>query len=354
MKKTFLFLFLFSIIFIVSGCLQLSDGDENGGTEDADSDDEQDGASDEADAESEYVIEFAHVVTPSTAKGEAAEHFGELLEERTDGRMTVEIYPDSQLGSDREITEQMQSGTIQMNAPFTGVLPSFVPQYQVFDLPFLFDDRDHAFDSVNGELADSLNEYLTDADLRALGYWDGGFKHFTNSERPIESVEDMEGLSMRVSQSPLLTAQFDSWGAGGTSIDFSELYTALQQGTVDGQENPLSNIVSQNFYEVQDYMTYSAHGYMGYALLISESYYQELPEDLQEAVTEVAQETSEWQWEQSEQKEEEYAQTVEESDMEVTELTEEAKQGFIDASEGVYDQYVEEVEGGQEILDTIE
>lgn len=351
MKKWWMSSIALGTVLVAGGC-GLSSEESSGG--DSDSGSGGNGNGDSSSEDAEYVIEFAHVVSPSTAKGKAAEHFGELLEEETDGRMAVEIHPDSQLGSDREIIEQMQSGTLQMNAPFTGVLPSFAPEFQVFDLPYLFSDREDAKAQVNGELADKLNESLQEADLRALGYWDGGFKHFTNSRRPIESLEDMDGLSMRVSQSPLLESQFEAWGAGGTSVDFSELYPALQQGTVDGQENPLSNIVSQKFYEVQDYMTYSSHGYMSYPLLISEQYFQELPDDLQTTVEEVAQETTEWQWEQSQKLEEEYSQTLEEADIEISELTDEEKEEFIDASEGVYDEYAETVEGGEDILDSVE
>ncbi|WP_026703173.1 TRAP transporter substrate-binding protein [Salibacterium aidingense] len=308
----------------------------------------------ETSAEAEYEITFGHVVSPNTAKGQAAEHFGELLEEKTGGHIEVEVLPDSQLGSDREIIEQMQSGTVEMNAPFTGVLPSFAPEYQVFDLPYLFEDKDHAFDAMHGELGEKLNGYIQEAGVKVLGYWDGGFKHFTNSERPIETPDDMNGLKMRASQSPLISAQFDALNAGGVSIDFSELYTSLQQGTVDGQENPLSNIVTQNFYEVQDYMTYSGHGYMGYVLMISDQFYQELPEELQQAVDEAAEETTEWQWEKAAEDEEEYRQVVEESDMEITELTEEQKQQFMEATEEVYDVYREEVEDADDIIELVE
>ena len=117
-----------------------------------------------------YVIKFAHVVNPSTAKGKAAEKFKELIEERTDGQITVEVFPDSQLGSDREILEQMQSGAIQMNAPFTGVLPSFSKAYEVFDLPYLFEDRDHAYEATNGELGSMLGEKLKSQGLHVLGF----------------------------------------------------------------------------------------------------------------------------------------------------------------------------------------
>lgn len=301
----------------------------------------------------EYVIKFAHVVSASTAKGKAADKFKELLEEKTNGQIKVEVYPDSQLGADQEITEQMQAGTIQMNAPFTGVLPSFVKQFEVFDLPFLFKDREHVRKAVNGKLGDIFNEQLEKQGLRAIGYWDGGFKHLTNSKHTIKKPEDLNGLKMRVSQSPLLISQFKAMGAGGVSIDFAELYTALQTKTVDGQENPLSNIVSKKFYEVQDYLTLSAHGYMAYPVIISEKFYQDLPADLQKAVTEVAAEVSDWQWEQAAADEEKYMQTLKDSGIEITELSDSEKEAFVKATSKVYDEFKKSVDGGQELLDAI-
>lgn len=300
-----------------------------------------------------YVIKFAHVVSGTTAKGKAAVRFGELIEEKTDGRITVEVFPDSQLGSDREIIEQMQSGTVQMNAPFTGVLPSFVKEYEIFDLPYLFTDKDHAYKATNGELGELLGDKLKDQGLRVLGFWDGGFKHLTNSKLPIETPEDVAGLKLRVSQSPLLISQFEALDAAGVSIDFAELYTALQTKTVDGQENPLSNIVSKKFQEVQDYMTLSAHGYMGYVLAISDDFYQDLPEDLQTAINEVSEEVGKWQWEQAALDEEEYMKELNDSDIQITELTDEQKQAFKEAMEEVYDTF-KEIDGSDELLKAVD
>ncbi|WP_153722636.1 TRAP transporter substrate-binding protein [Sporosarcina cascadiensis] len=297
-----------------------------------------------------YVIKFAHVVNPTTAKGKAAEKFKELIEERTDGQITVEVFPDSQLGSDREILEQMQSGAIQMNAPFTGVLPSFSKEYEVFDLPYLFEDRDHAYEATNGELGSMLGEKLKSQGLHVLGFWDGGFKHLTNSVRPIETPKDMSGLKIRTSQSPLLITQFKAVNASGVSIDFAELYTALQTGTADGQENPLSNVISKRFYEVQDYITLSEHGYMGYVLTISDKFYQDLPDNLKSDVDEVAKEVTEWQWKDSIADEEGYMKTLKESGIEITELTTEQKQAFRVAMEEAYDVFAK-IEGSEELLE---
>lgn len=310
-------------------------------------------ASGENDGDKEYTIKFAHVVSPTTAKGKAAEKFGELINERTDGQIKVEVYPDSQLGSDREITEQMQSGTVQMNAPFTGVLPTFVKEFEVFDLPFLFEDRNHAYEVTNGELGEILGEKLETQGLHLLGFWDGGFKHLTNSKLAIETPEDMNGLKMRTSQSPLLISQFKAVNAGGVSIDFSELYTALQTQTVDGQENPLSNVVSKKFYEVQDYLTLSGHGYMAYPLVISTKFYEELPEDLRTTLDEVSQEVTDWQWEEAASDEDAYMDTLNESGIQINELSADQKKEFRDAMSGVYDEFGK-IEGSEQLLEVIE
>ncbi|GAK14056.1 LOW QUALITY PROTEIN: TRAP-type C4-dicarboxylate transport system, periplasmic component [Geomicrobium sp. JCM 19039] len=331
---------------MLSSCGLSSESDQ---TVEENSQGNQEGTTDEIAIDSEYTIQFAHVVNPSTAKGQAADYFAERLEEQTDGRIAVTVYPDSQLGSDREITEQIQSGTIQMNAPFTGVMPAFVPQYQVYDLPYLFETRKMAYTMSNGELGEMMDDYLLEAGLRGLGFWDGGFKQLTTSTHAIESIEDLSGLTMRVSQSPLLMSQFQSWGATGVSVDFSELYTSLQQGTVDGQENPLSNIVSQNLYEAQSFLTYSDHGYMGYVLMISDSFYQDLPGDLQVIIEEVADETTEWQFQQSLASDAPMLKRKK-TGIEINELSEEVKFELREASETVYDEFVNSVEGAEDML----
>ena len=297
---------------------------------------------------------FAHVVRPTIAKGVAADMFADMVRERSNGRLDISVYPDSQLGNDREITEQMQLGDIEFNAPFTGVLPAFVPQTQLFDLPFAFDDSFHAYDAMHGAVGEILNAYLLKQGLRVLGYWDGGFKHMTNNARPIHTPADMSGLRFRVSQSPLLISQFAALGANGVDIAFAELYTALQQGTIDGQENTLANIFTRRFYEAQKYLTLSGHGYLGYAFLVSEGFYQSLPNDLQKIVDEVAEEVSVWQWEQARAEDMEYLKKLRETDIEITELSAAEKQAFVDATKSVYDVFRDSIEGADKLIEALE
>ncbi|HZJ87811.1 MAG TPA: DctP family TRAP transporter solute-binding subunit [Sphaerochaeta sp.] len=311
------------------------------------------GAAEDKAAEKVYEATFAHVVRPTIAKGRAADMFADLVRERSGGRIDISVYPDSLLGTDREITEQMQLGDIQFNAPFTGVLPAFVPQTQLFDLPFAFRDSQGVYDAMYGPVGDILAPYLLQQGLRVLGYWDGGFKSITNNTRPIHSPADLRGMRIRVSQSPLLISQFAAMNSSGVDIAFAELYTALQQGTVDGQENSLANIYTRRFYEAQKYMTVTEHGYLGYIFLVAEDFYQSLPADLRKIIDETADEVSDWQWIEARIEDNEYLEQLRQTDMEVVDLTPAQKQAFRDATASVYDVFVDSVKDGDKLIEAL-
>ncbi|WP_367569222.1 TRAP transporter substrate-binding protein [Lacrimispora sp.] len=297
-------------------------------------------------------IKFAHVVSGRTPKGLAAEEFKRVLEEKSEGKILVDIYPDSQLGTDQEITELMTMNAVHMNAPTTSVLTSFISEFELFDLPYLFTTEEATYEALNGALGEKFNEYLSEKNLVCLGYWTGGFKHLTNSVRPVERVDDLGGLKIRVSQSPLLVSQFRTLNAGGISVPFSELYTALQTGTVDGQENPLSNIASRRFYEVQKYMTLSSHGFMGYPVIISKQKYDSLPEELRLILHEAIAEVTEYQWEINGEKEQDYYEEIVDAGVIVSEFTEEAKLEYREKTESVYAEFARTARG-QELLDIV-
>ncbi|NLY46313.1 MAG: TRAP transporter substrate-binding protein, partial [Tissierella sp.] len=168
--------------------------------------------------EETYELKFAHVVRPTTSKGMAAEEFKNIIEDRSNGRIKVTIYPDSQMGTDQEINEQILAKTLDMNAPFLSTITSFIPEFELFDLPYLFTDSEQVYEALEGEVGAKLNEYLEEKGLVSLGYWSGGFKQLTNSKHPIKSVKDLDGLKIRVSQSPLLVTQFRAINAGGISV----------------------------------------------------------------------------------------------------------------------------------------
>lgn len=300
-----------------------------------------------------YELKFAHVVRPTTPKGLAAEKFKELVEEKSDGKLKVTIYPDSQMGADQEINEQVLAGTLDMNAPFFSTVTSFAPSFELFDLPYLFENEQQAFESLSGEVGEKLNGYLEEKNLKSLGYWSGGFKQLTNSVRPVENVKDLDGLKIRVSQSPLLVTQFKAINAGGISVPFVDLYSSLQTGTVDGQENPYANIASRKFYEVQDYMTISDHGFMGYAFFINKDKFESLPEDLQNIIEEVSEEVMKEQWEIASEKDQEYLEEIKESGMEITEFGSEEKKEFREATQEAYDEFSKQ-EDAEELIKLVE
>lgn len=314
--------------------------------------DDKEGASSD-DGKEVFELKFAHVVRPTTPKGAAAEEFKKKIEEKSDGRIKVTIYPDSQMGNDQEINEQVLEGTLDMNAPFLSTVTSFVEEFELFDLPYLFNSSENAYEALDGEVGEKLNEYLEKKNLVSLGYWTGGFKQITNSVKPVKNVKDLDGLKIRVSQSPLLVTQYRAINAGGISVPFSDLYSALQTKTVDGQENPFANIASKKFYEVQDYMTVTDHGFMGYSFFINKDKYESMPSDLQDLTNEVAKEVMEWEWEEAKKKDEEYLQEIKDSGMTIDEFGEEEKAEFKEATQPAYDEFLD-MKDGEELLNLVE
>ncbi|MBB6217444.1 C4-dicarboxylate-binding protein DctP [Anaerosolibacter carboniphilus] len=299
-----------------------------------------------------YELKLAHVVRPTTPKGAAAEEFKRIIEEKSNGRIKVSIYPDSQMGTDQEINEQILSGALDMNTPLLATLTSFVSEFELFDLPYLFTSSEEAFNALNGEVGEKFNAALEEKGLIGLGYWTGGFKQITNSVRPVKNVADLSGLKIRVSQSPILVSQFRAINAGGISVPFSELYSALQTKAVDGQENPYANIASKKFYEVQKYMTISDHGFMGYAFIMNKNKFDSMPEDLQAMVKEAAKEATEWEWEKTAEKDVEYLQEIKDAGMVIDEFTDKEKAEFKEATKSAYDEF-SKMEKGPELLEAV-
>ena len=226
------------------------------------------------------VIKFSHVVTTDTPKGQGAERFKQLAEERTKGAVKVEIYPNSTLYKDKEEVEMLQLGAVQMLAPSTSKFgPLGVKEYEAFDLPYIFPNEQVLRRVQDGPIGQGLFKKLESKGIKGLGYWDNGFKIMT-SNRPMHMPEDMKGLKIRIQSSKVLEAQFKQIGALPQVLAFSELYQALQTGVVDGQENPPSNITTQKVNEVQKQATLTYHGYVGYAVIVNKGFWDGLPADI--------------------------------------------------------------------------
>ena len=233
-----------------------------------------------AQAQAPIVIKFSHVVAPDTPKGKGAQRFKELAEQRTGGKVKIELYPNSQLYKDKEEMEALQLGSVQMLAPSLAKFgPLGVKDFEVFDLPFIFKDQ-AAFRAVtDGPVGADLFKKLEPKGIRGLAYWDNGF-HIMSANKPLHTVADFKGLKMRIQSSKVLDAQMRALGAIPQVMAFSELYQALQSGVVDGCEGVPSNFYTQKTYEVQKHTTISNHGHLAYAVIVNKKFWDGLPADI--------------------------------------------------------------------------
>jgi C4-dicarboxylate-binding protein DctP len=226
------------------------------------------------------IIKFSHVVAIDTPKGRGAERFKQLVEERTAGRVRVEVYPNSTLYKDKEELEALQLGAVQMLAPSVSKFgPLGVKEYEVFDLPYIFPNKDVLHRVTEGPIGAQLFSKLESKGIHGLAYWDNGFKVMT-ANRPLRMPADFKGLKMRIQASKVLDAQFRALGANPQVMAFSDVYQALQTGVVDGTENTPSNVYTQKMNEVQKYLTLSDHGYIGYAVITNRAFWDKLPPDI--------------------------------------------------------------------------
>lgn len=297
-----------------------------------------------------YTIRLAHLVPEEQSSHVAAVDFKEKLESESDGRITVELYPNGQLyGSDREAIEAVQLGNIEMTIPAVAAMASFNEKFQVFDLPFLFNNNEAAYKALDGELGQELMADLESNGLKGLVFGENGFRHVSNNEGPIETPEDMEGLKMRTLESPLHTDTFNAFGANASPFAFGELYTALQQGTYDAMDCPISLYYTNKFYEVQDYLTLTGHVYAATSLLMNDDFYNDLPEDLQELLTEASEEFREQQRELAQQQDTEFMEQLEAEGMQINDLTDEQRDAFREAAAPVYEKYEDQI--GADLID---
>jgi len=230
------------------------------------------------------VIKFSHVVSPDAPKGKAAAFFKALAEERTKGRVLVEVYPNSQLYKDKEEMEALQLGAVQMLAPSLAKFgPLGVKEFEIFDLPYIFPSKEVLRAVTEGPVGRALLKKLEPKGIIGLAYWDNGFK-IMSANRPLRTPEDFRGLKMRIQSSKVLDAQFRALGALPQVMAFSEVYQALLTGVVDGTENPPSNMLTQQMQDVQKYATVSNHGYLGYAVIVNRKFWEGLPGDIRDTL----------------------------------------------------------------------
>jgi C4-dicarboxylate-binding protein DctP len=245
-------------------------------------------------AETPILIKFSHVVAPDTPKGKGANKFKELAEKYTDGKVKVEVYPNSQLYKDKEEVEALQLGAVQMLAPSLSKFgPLGAKEFEAFDLPFIFPDYAALRRVTDGPIGKRMLRKLEDKGILGLAFWDNGFK-VMSANKPIKSPDDMLGLKIRIQSSKVLEAEVNTLGALPQVMAFGEVYQALQTGVVDGTENPPSNMYTQKMHEVQKHATITNHGYLGYAVIVNKSFWDGLPAEVRSALEKAMTEATEY------------------------------------------------------------
>ena len=289
-------------------------------------------------ASAQTTIEVGHATTLDSHYGMGMTRFGEVLEELSGGAMTLIQHPAAALGGEREMIEAVQIGTLDMVISSSGPLPNFVPDTQVLDLPFLFRDYDHARGVLDGEIGDDLLARVDAAGFKALAWTENGFRHITNSQRPVKAPADLAGLKIRTMENPIHLRAFQALGAAPTPMSFAELFTALQQGVVDAQENPIVVISVSNFSEVQRHLTLSGHLYSPAIILMSPDFWSTLSEEEQGWVMEAAAASVEVTRGRVSELEENGVDKLREAGMEV--VTEIDREAFETAVQPAYEQYI--------------
>jgi len=295
----------------------------------------------------EYTIKVGHTLQEDTPSHKAFVVFKDEVEKNSDGRIAVELYPNSSLGSERVMFEACQMGTLEVAYGTTSVLANFDKNLEVLDLPFLFADEAAARAAVNGELGEAAAANLSEIGLLNLTYMENGIRHLMNNTRPVNTPDDVKGLKIRTMENPIHMSAFTQLGASPTPMAFTELFTALQQGTVDGNEQPIFLIKTSRFEEVQKYLSLTGHFYTAGIATINKAFFESLPEDLQTVVMDAADVAREAQYgycDEDNISALEYLKTK----MEVNEITPENHQLFVDATAPVYAEV--EAEVGPEIM----
>lgn len=295
-----------------------------------------------------YTIRIGHSDTTSNLIHINLERFAEAVNERTNGQVTVQIFASEQLGSNAEMIEMVEMGSLDAMMLPSGQQASYAcEKFYALSLPFLFADYDHVYRVLDGEIGEELLEGLEDHNMIQLAYWENGLRQFTNNVRAIETPADMEGLKFRTPEDALTVAIFNAYGASAAPFAFSELYLALQQGTFDGQENPVANIHANNFQNVQKHLTMVNYQYQPKNMIFSLSTWNKLPEDIQTVLKEAAVEFGNQHRQDIRDNEESQLADLVAAGMEVGYPD---TQPFIDQAQSVYDDFYAKYDWAEDLV----
>lgn len=279
------------------------------------------------------------------------EVFKPMVEENSSGDISVELYPSSQLGDDVKLVEQMRSGTLEASIPSTAPLVGLTPELAIFDMPFLFASADEAYEILDGPIGEGLSANLADADLINLGWGELGFRHLTNAVTDVRSPADVSGLRIRTQENEIHIETWKQLGANPTPMPISEVFTAIQQGALDGQENPVAAFYGWKIYEVNEHITLTGHVYSPSTFLVSERIWDTYDQATKDVLSEAALATVERSREISHEQEAELLAEMEDSGAEIIALSDEEKLEFQEATVGIWD--LVEQTAGTEIVTSL-
>ena len=307
----------------------------------------------------DYTLKFSHVVSENTPKGQAAKFFETRLEELSKGKIDVQVYPSKQLYNDKAVLKAIKLNSVQMAAPSFSKYGKIVPQLALFDLPFLFRDIDHLHKVQDGKVGKKLKQMVKDKGFVALNFWDNHFKQLSSSKKALITPNDASGQKFRIMSSKVLEAQFQAVNANPQMMPFSEVYSALQQGVIDGQENTISNIYTKKFHEVQEHLTITNHGYLGYLVVVSEKFWNSLPSNLQANLVQAMNEATQKERELAQKLNDEQFEKIKEyakktKKLEIHTLTPTQIQAWRDMVSPIYSKFYDNNKIGQSLIqDTI-
>ena len=249
-----------------------------------------------AHAQSPMRWRFAHPHPESDSWHKAALRFAELMKERTNGQVEIQVFGNGVLGNDPTMVNAVRGGSLDIGLTGNPYFTGLAPKLNVLDLPFLFQDRKHAASVLDGPIGEELRKELEGSSLKALATWDIGWRNLTNNRRPIGGPDDLKGLKIRTTPNPAHIKAFQLLGAVPTPMAFTELFTALEMGSVDGQENPVTLILNAKFFEVQKHLTMTRHAFTTGPLIMNKAKFEALSPDLQKVLLDTARETARLQW----------------------------------------------------------
>ncbi|MBP1931029.1 DctP family TRAP transporter solute-binding subunit [Ammoniphilus resinae] len=295
-----------------------------------------------------YTIKLGHVLAETHPYQIGAEKWKELIEEKSNGKIKVELYHSSQLGGERQLQEGVQANTVQA-ALIGSTLGMLEPAFLINDLPFVYENAEVARKNLDGELGTKLFSLLDDKGIKGLAWWEQGYRNVTTTDKPVRKPEDLQGLKIRVPEIETYIDTFNTLGANAVTIPFAELFSAMEQGIVDGQENPVAQIFTSAFYEVQKYVSLTEHFYGPAALIISQKFYNNLPEDLQKIIDEASIEARDYQRQVVTDQSDQYVADLKAKGMTVIDDVD--KVAFREATKSVHEKYASKI--GQDILDLV-